>query len=106
MTSHLDEGLHLMHIGHEDLGVILYCWFDYTPASYGAREWATGVQLEPDYPATWTLAHVYLPGSNVDITPVLDDRVIGWLEAFAARHGGQPDVADELDDFDDYDHDQ
>ena len=96
MPNHFKEGLHLIHILHEDLGVPLQCWFEYTPAERGAREFGTGLQLEPDYPATWTLSHVYLPGSDVDIAPVLADVVITGLEEWAQDNAGG--FSDDFDD--------
>lgn len=80
MTNHLREGLMLRHWLSEDLGVELECWFEFEPAQQGAREYGTGLQLEPDYPETWTLCHVYLPGGDIDITPVMSDKLIRLIE--------------------------
>jgi len=85
MVDHANEGLVLRLYDCEDLGVELQCWFAYEPPSYGARE--AGVQMEPDYPETWSLVHVYLPNSNVDISPVLYPGLIGAIEDRAA--GGE-----------------
>jgi hypothetical protein len=64
----------------DELGVPLFCWFEYEPAQIGAREPGSGIQLEPDYPATYTLCHAYLPGSDVDISPVLYPGLIRHIE--------------------------
>ena len=71
MTDHTKEGLLLFSYECDDLGVDLACWFEYEPAEVGYRT-RFGEQLEPDYPATWSLHHVYLPGSAVDIAPVMN----------------------------------
>jgi len=42
------------------------------------------LQLEPDYPETLTLMHVYLPGSNVDISSVMKFELIDEMESWAA----------------------
>ena len=95
MTDHTREGLQPRLWLSEDLGVYLECWFEFTPAERGARAYGTGLQLEPDYPETWTLCHVYLPSSDVDIAPVMSDKLIGLIEEAMAG-------ADESwDDFDD-----
>lgn len=87
MANHLKEGLVLRHWECEDLGVDLECWFEYTPQELGTRETGTGLQLEPDYPETWTLCHVYLPGSNVDIAAVMAPRLVLAIEEDAVRAG-------------------
>lgn len=94
--NHFKEGLHLMQPMLEDLGVQLQCWFDYEPAERGSREVGSGLQLEPDYPATFTLCHVYLPGSDVDIAPVLADSIIAGIEEWAVE---QVDDGGAHDDF-------
>ncbi len=94
MTDHTSDGLLARSWFSDDLGVHLECWFEFEPAERGARERGTGLQLEPDYPETWTLCHVYLPGSDVDIAPVMSDKLIAVIEEAAAG-------ADESwDDFD------
>jgi hypothetical protein len=84
---HLQDGLVLVYHDSDDLGVELRCWFDYEPPERGDRE--DGVQMSPDYPAMWTLCHVYLPGSNIDIAPVMDSSRISAIEE-AAADGGEP----------------
>ena len=87
----------LEHFDYEcdELGVTLSCFFEYEPSEVGAVERGTGLKLEPDYPETWTLCHVYLPSSDVDIAPVMSDKLIGLFEEAMAG-------ADESwDDFDD-----
>ena len=81
----------------DDLGVTLTCFFEYEPAERGSREAGTGLQLEPDYPETLTLMHVYLPGSNVDIAPVMLLSLIDEIEGWAAdemEKDRQSDIAD------------
>lgn len=94
MTSvdHTKDGLLLFRYTCDELGVELSCWFEYEAAERGARS-RFGEQLEPDYPATWALYHVYLPGSDVDICPVLSYDVITAIEGWVA---GQ--AAEEADD--------
>ena len=52
--NHLKEGLLLFNYMCDELGVELACWFEHEPAERGARS-RFGEQLEPDYPATWSL---------------------------------------------------
>lgn len=92
MADHLKEGLVLAPWASDDLGVDLECWFEYEPAERGAREYGSGIQLEPDYPETWTLCHVYLPGSDIDIAPVMSDKLIALIEEEVAS-GGAPGSA-------------
>jgi hypothetical protein len=61
------------------LGITLTCYFDYEPESLGDREFGTGFQLEPDYPATYVLAHAYTP-QGLDISPVMRTDMIEALE--------------------------
>lgn len=85
MTDHSKEGLVAYEYECDLLGVTLTCWFEHEAESRGAREIGTGLQLEPDYPATWTLMHVYLPGSDVDIAPVLMDGMAEEIEEWVAE---------------------
>ena len=85
MTDHSKEGLVAYEYECDLLGVMLTRWFEYEAAERGSREFGTGLQLEPDYPATWTLMHVYLPGSEVDIAPVLADGMAEEIEEWVAR---------------------
>jgi hypothetical protein len=87
MTDHTKEGLLLFNYTCDELGVELACWFEHDPAELGARS-RFGEQLEPDYPATWSLYHVYLPGSNVDIAPILSSDTASEIEEWVA---GQAD---------------
>ena len=66
------------------LGITLTCYFDHEPASRGAREYGTGLQLEPDYPATYTLAHAYTP-QGLDISPVMRLDMIEMIEEYACE---------------------
>lgn len=68
----------------DDLGVTLTCFFEYEPEERGSREAGTGLQMEPDYPETLTLMHVYLPGSDVDISSVMKFELIDEMEGWAA----------------------
>jgi hypothetical protein len=90
--DHTKDGLLLFSYTCDELGVDLACWFEYEAAERGARS-RFGEQLEPDYPATWALYHVYLPGSDVDICPVLSYDVITAIEGWVADQ-----AAEEADD--------
>ena len=82
-VDHTKDGLLLFNYTCDELGVGLSCWFEHEPANLGARS-RNGEQLEPDYPATWALWHVYLPNSDVDICPVLSYDVITAIESWVA----------------------
>ena len=85
MTDHSDEGLVAYEYECDLLGVTLTCWFEHEAEERGSREPLTGLQLEPDYPATWTLTHVYLPGSDVDIASALRDDLVEEMEEWVAE---------------------
>lgn len=81
----------------DELGVTLTCFFDFEPESRGAREAGTGLQLEPDYPATHTLMHAYLP-DGLDISPVLAPKLIAEIEEYMAeefQRNWEAELADE-----------
>ncbi len=59
-------------------GVQLLCYYEFSPEQRGAREPTTGVQLEPDEPASATMMHVYV--RDVDILPLLHWKMIDDLE--------------------------
>jgi hypothetical protein len=84
--DHSDDGLLSYDYDCDELNCYLTCWFEYEPADRGARERGTGLQLEPDYPATWSLQHAYLPNSDVDLAPVMRDSMIGEIETSVADH--------------------
>ena len=86
--DHTKDHLLLFNYTCDELGVDLACWFEHEAAERGARS-RFGEQLEPDYPATWALWHVYLPGSNVDIAPVLSYDVITAIEAWVAKQADE-----------------
>ena len=86
--DHTKDHLLLFSYMCDELGVELACWFEHEAAERGARS-RFGEQLEPDYPATWALWHVYLPGSNVDIAPVLSYDVITAIEAWVAKQADE-----------------
>jgi hypothetical protein len=88
VADHTKEGLVYLNYSTEE-GIELHCWFEYEAAERGAREFGTGLQLEPDYPATWTLNHVYLPNSNVDIAPLLRSDLIEEIEGYQAEEADQ-----------------
>ena len=88
MTDHTKEGLLLFSYECDDLGVDLACWFEYEPAEVGYRT-RFGEQLEPDYPATWSLHHVYLPGSAVDIAPVMNPALVTAVEEWVASQADE-----------------
>lgn len=67
----------------DELGVTLTCFFEYEPEERGSREFGTGLQLEPDYPATFTLMHVYTP-EGLDIAAVMKAGLIDEIEQWAA----------------------
>jgi hypothetical protein len=81
--DHSKDGLLLFSYTCDELGVELSCWFEYEAASRGARS-RFGEQLEPDYPATWSLYHVYLPNSDIDIAPVLSSDTAKEIEDWVA----------------------
>ncbi len=80
--DHSKEGLVFLNYSTEE-GIELNCWFEYESESRGARS-RFGEQLEPDYPATWTLNHVYLPDSNDDLAPLLRADLIEEIEGYQA----------------------
>jgi hypothetical protein len=86
--DHSKDGLLLFTYICDELGVELACWFEHEPAERGARS-RFGEQLEPDYPATWALYHVYLPGSGVDIAPVLSSDVASEIEEWVAKQADE-----------------
>ena len=79
--SHTKEGLSLISYSTEE-GIELNCWFEYQAEERGARG-RNGEQLEPDYPATWSLWHAYLPNSNVDLCPLMRRDLIEEIEGWA-----------------------
>jgi len=99
--DHTKDGLLLFTYACDELGADLACWFEYEAPSRGARS-RFGEQLEPDYPATWALYHVYLPGSDVDICPIMRSDLVEEIESWVA------DRADEQfqDDQDDWEIDR
>ena len=96
MTDHTKDGLLLFNYTCDELGVDLACWFQHDAAERGARS-RFGEQLEPDYPATWSLYHVYLPGSDVDIAPVLSSDVANEMEDWVAEQADE-EYQESLDD--------
>lgn len=94
--DHSKEGLLLFNYTCDELGVELSCWFEHQAAERGARS-RYGEQLEPDYPATWSLWHAYLPGSDVDICPVMRSDLVEEIEEWVAEQADE-DYQDSLDD--------
>lgn len=76
----------------------LECYLEYEPAQRGAREWGTGVALEPDYPETFTLQSVFIQGEHprpVEVTGLLSNRVVEEIErAFMDQWERERDVHD------------
>jgi hypothetical protein len=95
--DHTKDGLLLFSYTCDELGVELACWFEHEPANLGARS-RNGEQLEPDYPATWALWHVYLPGSDVDIAPVLSSDTAKAIEDWVADQADDEAVDREWND--------
>ena len=95
--DHSKEGLLLFNYTCDELGVELACWFEHEAESRGARS-RFGEQLEPDYPATWSLYHVYLPGSDVDIAPILSSDTASEIEEWVAKQADD-DYQESLDDW-------
>ena len=69
-------GLSAAWLEHE--GIQLLCYYEYEPASTGAREPMSGMQLEPDYPATVAIVHAYT--RDIDILPLMAFEIIDALE--------------------------
>jgi hypothetical protein len=103
--DHSGDGLLLFNYTCDELGVGLSCWFEHEPANLGARS-RNGEQLEPDYPATWALWHVYLPNSDVDICPTmrsdLVEEIEGWVADQADKEADDREWNDGYDKFQDW----
>lgn len=89
--DHSKEGLLAYDFDCDELNCVLTCWFEYEPPERGSREPLTGLQLEPDYPATFSLFHVYLPGSSVDIAPLLSSKSVKEIETWVAENDAEND---------------
>ena len=101
MTDHAKEGLLLWGYASDELGVVLSCWLEYEHGERGS--WSDGVQMEPDQSAVWTLMHVYLPGSGVDICPVLSTDIVDEIEAWVAdRAQSESEASSDEVEIDDY----
>jgi hypothetical protein len=78
------------------------CEFDFSPAESGSRERGTGLQMEPDYPATMDLVSAKT-SDGTDLLDKLDDDQVQALEIEALEFGGDRDDCDPPDDdYDDY----
>ena len=66
----------------DELGVTLVCYFEYEPEQIGSTEFGTGLKMEPDYPATFTLMHVYTP-EGLNIAPVISVGLVDEIEEYA-----------------------
>lgn len=95
--DHTKDGLVSFEYDCPDLNQVLTCWFEHEAAERGARS-RSGEQLEPDYPATFSLYHVYLPGSSIDLAPVLSSEVIESIEGWVADEA-ESVAQDAEDDF-------
>lgn len=94
--DHTKDKLVLFTYMCDELGVELSCWFEHEPAELGARG-RGGEQFEPDYPATWSLWHVYLPNSDVDICPTMRSDLVEEIEEWVAGQA-EEDYQESLDD--------
>lgn len=95
--DHTKDKLVLFTYMCDELGVELSCWFEHEPAELGARG-RGGEQFEPDYPATWSLWHVYLPNSDVDICPTMRSDLVEEIEEWVAGQA-EEDAQEAQDDF-------
>ena len=77
----LPKGLHSADMEHE--GVELLVYYEYDAEQRGAREPLTGLQLEPDYPASVTILYAYV--RDVDVLPLLPFTLIDELEGRLLR---------------------
>ena len=80
MADHSDEGYIRMDYSCDELGVDLECWFEYEQEELGSFD-------EPGYPEVWSVVHVYLPGSEVDIGSVLSDVFVERINEWAYEQG-------------------
>ena len=55
-------------------GMELACFFEYEEEELGSVD-SYGLKNEPDYPASWTLIHVYLP-DGTDIFGILHEALL------------------------------
>ena len=62
-------------------GVELACFFEYEEEELGSTD-EYGLKNEPDYPASWTLMHVYLP-DGTDIFGILHDSILESIQECA-----------------------
>jgi len=82
--------LHDATIHYEDLTFEIQ--FDYYPASRGAREAGSGVQLEPDEPESWDVTEVKLVNPDVkdqigiDVTDVMTDTMMEFFNEQAGEY--------------------
>lgn len=70
------QGMHSAWTEYEGVQLLLY--FEYEPPEVGSREPMTGLKLEPDYPASVTIVHVYV--RDIDIASLLPFSLIDTLE--------------------------
>jgi hypothetical protein len=64
--------------------LILECQIDYEGPERGAREYGTGLQLEPDYPESADVISVSING--VDITDIIREDIFEEIqEAFLSQ---------------------
>lgn len=63
----------------------LTCYFDYEPEEIGSTD-GYGLKNEPDYPEVWTLVHVYLPDSNVDLSGILHPAILDEIQTQAEEY--------------------
>jgi hypothetical protein len=72
---------HTITVEYEDLTFDVE--FDYTPASKGAREKGSGVQLEPDEPESWDICTIKLRNGKIrplDVTDWMSETMMSYFE--------------------------
>jgi hypothetical protein len=77
----IDMSNHTIPVDYEDLTFDVE--FDYYPASKGAREKGSGVQLEPDEPASWDICTIKLRNGKIrplDVTDWMNEIMMGYFE--------------------------
>ena len=81
---------HTMRADFEDMAFDVN--FDYYPASKGAREAGTGLQLEPDEQESWDICEVSMVNPDdpdiaaVDVTNCFNKSMCDWFEEQLNAH--------------------
>ncbi len=88
------------HLFYSDVGAD----YEYEEEERGARERGTGLQLEPDYPESYTITATYLSGNGKTIEVDLPQSTIESMEEqLYDSMGGSGGGYDDYDDYDRYD---